>query len=198
MQTHSSPTWAYFSPFTRAWELGVGAVAAALVPQFTRLPRALGTFLAYAGLGAIVGGALWFNASTPFPGTAALLPVLGAAGVVAGGAAGVGAGRLLGRRPVRSVGRVSFGWYLLHFPPMIILTGALWTHPLPVHENLLIAAVTLVAAYLMYAVVERPIRRSAFLGYRPWLSIAVGGALVLTAFLVCYLLHPSLHPLWSV
>jgi peptidoglycan/LPS O-acetylase OafA/YrhL len=81
---------------------------------------------------------------------------------------------------------------------MIILTGALWTHPLPVHENLLIAAVTLVAAYLMYAVVERPIRRSAFLGYRPWLSIAVGGALVLTAFLVCYLLHPSLHPLWSV
>jgi len=79
-----------------------------------------------------------------FPGTAALLPVLGAAAVIAGGAAGTGARHLLGLRPVRSVGRVSFGWYLLHYPPMIILTGALWTHRLSVQENLLIAAATLV------------------------------------------------------
>jgi len=198
IQTHSSPTWAYFSPFTRGWELGIGAIAAALVPQFTRLPRVIGALLAYAGLGAIVAGALWFTSSTPFPGTAALLPVLGAAAVVVGGAAGLGAGKLLGLRPVRSIGRVSFGWYLLHFPPMIILTGALWTHPLPVHENLVIAVATLAGAYLLYAVVERPIRRSVFLGYRPWLSIAMGVALFAAAFLVSYLLHASLHPLWSV
>jgi hypothetical protein len=81
---------------------------------------------------------------------------------------------------------------------MIILTGALWTHPLPVHENLVIAVATLAGAYLLYAVVERPIRRSVFLGYRPWLSIAMGVALFAAAFLVSYLLHASLHPLWSV
>jgi hypothetical protein len=81
---------------------------------------------------------------------------------------------------------------------MIILTGALWTHRLSVQENLLIAAATLVGAYLMYAVVERPIRRSRFLAYRPWLSISMGGALVILAFLVCYLLHPGMHPLWSI
>jgi hypothetical protein len=50
----------------------------------------------------------------------------------------------------------------------------------------------------MYAVVERPIRRSRFLAYRPWLSISMGGALVILAFLVCYLLHPGMHPLWSI
>jgi peptidoglycan/LPS O-acetylase OafA/YrhL len=198
IQTQAAPTWAYFSPFTRAWELGTGALVATLVPQFARLSKSVGSVIAYGGLAAIVAGAVWFTSSTPFPGTAALLPVLGATAVIAGGAAGTGAGRLLGLRPVRSVGRVSFGWYLLHYPPMIILTGALWIHPLSVQENLVIAAVTLACAYVLYAVLERPIRRSAFLGYRPWLSIAMGGACVTAAFLVSYLLHPSLHSLIQV
>lgn len=79
---------------------------------------------------------------------------------------------------------------------MILLTGALWTHPLSVEENLIIAAVTLVIAYGMYAVVETPIRRSAALAYRPWLSIGIGVTLVLGAFLFCLLLHPSIHSLW--
>jgi peptidoglycan/LPS O-acetylase OafA/YrhL len=125
---------------------------------------------------------------------------LGALAVIAGGASGAGASHLLGLRPVRSVGRVSFGRHLLHYPPMIILTGALWIHPPSVQENLVIAAATLVCAYIMYAVVEKPIRRSAFLAYRPWMSISMGGALVCrgVSVLFSYLLHPSLHSLWSV
>jgi peptidoglycan/LPS O-acetylase OafA/YrhL len=198
IQTGSSPAWAYFSPFTRAWELGIGAVMATLVPQLARLPKHVGSALAYAGLTAIMVSAVWYTSSTPFPGKAALLPVLGAVAVIAGGASGTGATHLLGLRPVRSVGRVLFGWYLLHYPPMIILTGALWLHPLSVEEDLVIAAVTLVGAYVMYAIVERPIRRSSFLAYRPWLSISIGVAMVLAAFLFCELLHPSLHTLWRV
>ncbi len=196
IQTSSNPTWAYFSPLTRGWELGIGALAAALLPQLRRLPKSAGMALAYGGLGAIAISALWYTAATPFPGTAALLPVLGATAVIVGGTSGGGARHLLGLRPVRSVGRVSFGWYLLHYPPMILLTGALWTHPLSVEENLIIAAVTLVIAYGMYAVVETPIRRSAALAYRPWLSIGIGVTLVLGAFLFCLLLHPSIHSLW--
>ncbi len=198
IQTSNAPVAAYFSPFTRAWELGIGAIAATLVPQFSRLPKALGSACAYIGLVAIAVSAAWFTSTTPFPGTAALLPVLGAVAVVAGGASGVGAVHLLGLRPMRSVGRVSFGWYLLHYPPMIILTGALWIHPLSVQEDLLIAAATLVAAYIMYAIIERPIRSSSFLANRPWLSIAMGGAMVISAFLVCILLQPNLHSLWKV
>jgi peptidoglycan/LPS O-acetylase OafA/YrhL len=198
IQTGSAPTWAYFSPFTRAWELGMGALAATLVPQLTRLPRYLGAVFAYAGLAAIAISAVWYTSTTPFPGKAALLPVLGAVGVIAGGASGTGATHLLGLRPIRSVGRVSFGWYLLHYPPMIILTGALWLHPLSVEEDLLIAAASLAGAYVMYAIIERPIRRSSYLARRPWLSIAMGAALVIAAFLVSDLLHPGLHTLWRV
>jgi len=198
IQTTTNPTWAYFSPLTRGWELGIGALAAALLPQLRKLPRTTGIALAYGGLADIVISALWYTSATPFPGNAALLPVLGATAVIVGGASGGGATHLLGLRPVRSVGRVSFGWYLLHYPPMILLTGVLWTHPLSVQENLIIAAVTLVIAYGMYAVIETPIRRSAALAYRPWASIGMGVSLVLCAFLFCLLLHPSIHSLWSV
>jgi peptidoglycan/LPS O-acetylase OafA/YrhL len=196
IQTTANPNWAYFSPFTRGWELGIGALVAALLPQLRKLPKATGTVLAYGGLAAIVISALWYTSATPFPGNAALLPVLGATAVIVGGASGAGAIHFLGLRPARSVGRVSYGWYLLHYPPMILLTGALYSHPLSVDENLIIAAVTLVLAYGMYAIYETPIRRSTTLAYRPWLSIGIGLTFVLTAFLVCLLLHPSIHSLW--
>ena len=51
--------------------------------------------------------------------------------------------------------------------------------------------VTLVLAFVMYAVVEKPIRHSKALASRPWVSIAAGLALVLGAFLVATLLHKS-------
>ena len=190
--TDVNATWAYFSPFTRAWELGIGAVAATVVVYASRLNKWAGVALAWAGLGAIAWSAVAYNDSTVFPGPAALVPVLGAVAVILGGASGIGAGHGLGLHPVRAVGRVSYGWYLLHYPPMILLAGALWTGPLPVHERLLIAAVTLVVAFAMYYALERPIRRSKALSKRPWASIAMGLCCVTAAFLVAALLHKGI------
>jgi peptidoglycan/LPS O-acetylase OafA/YrhL len=181
--TDTNLIWSYYSPFSRAWELGVGAIAATLARPSMRIPRRLGLVVAWAGIGAIAYGALTYSALTPYPGTYALAPVLGAAAVVVGGASGLGAGHLLTLRPVRSVGRVSYGWYLLHYPPMILFTGVLWSQPLSVHERLLIGVVTLGLAYAMYYVLERPIRRSKFLSRHPWWSIAMGLAFVAGAFI---------------
>lgn len=46
----SNPTIAYFSTFSRAWELGVGALLAVIAPLLTRLPSALRPVLGWAGL----------------------------------------------------------------------------------------------------------------------------------------------------
>jgi peptidoglycan/LPS O-acetylase OafA/YrhL len=195
-QTGPQPVWSYYSPFTRAWELGLGAVLAALVPHLQRIPARVGFALAWLGLIAITVSAFEYSDLTSYPGSAALVPVLGACAVVAGGAGGLGARHLLALRPVRSIGRVSYGWYLLHYPLMVILTGALWLHPLSIEENLVISACTLAGAYLMYFVLERPIRRSVFLARHPLVSVLVGATFVLAAFLVCWLVHPSIHTLW--
>ena len=192
LQTNS--IWAYYSPLTRAWELGLGALLATLTVPLSRMNRWVGVALAWGGLGAILFSGIVYTNNTVFPGTAALLPVLGAGAVIVGGMSGIGGGHLLGLYPARAVGRVSYGWYLLHYPPMILLIGKLYVagDELPVHERLEIAAVTLAIAFAMYYVLERPIRRSRTLASRPWASIAMGMACVAAAFLVCALYHKGL------
>jgi hypothetical protein len=78
--------------------------------------------LSWAGIGAIVFSAVTFTSATPFPGTAALVPVAGAAAVVAGGCARprLGAVWLLGRWPMQVIGRVSYTWYLWHWPALVL------------------------------------------------------------------------------
>jgi hypothetical protein len=44
----------------------------------------------------------------------------------------------------------------------------------------------------MYFVIEKPIRRSRYLAARPWTSIAMGLALVASAFAVISLYHKGL------
>ena len=74
--TSVSAPWAFYSLPTRAWQLALGGVLAALPLQ--RVGRIAGAglaALAWAGLAAvIVGACVLIDASTPYPGTAAILP----------------------------------------------------------------------------------------------------------------------------
>jgi peptidoglycan/LPS O-acetylase OafA/YrhL len=208
---NDNATWAYFSPFTRGWELGVGAIAACIVGYLSKLNKWVGVVLAWGGMAAILVSACDLNVSVGvnvFPPTRALVPVLGAVAIILGGASGLGAGWFLGYHPIASetplarawaryqranpmrlIGRVSYGWYLLHYPPMILFAGTLWQGPIPVHDRLYIAIVTLGISFLMYYLMERPIRRSSYLASRPWVSIMMGLSCVAAAFCVCELYH---------
>jgi peptidoglycan/LPS O-acetylase OafA/YrhL len=208
----TDPIWAFYSPVTRAWELGIGAFAACAVALWGRFNRWVGVVLAFGGLAAIcVCAATYANQYA----TASQLavPVLGAVAIVIGGTSGLGAGWLLGCvpkagtstwsrtwataqrvNPMRAIGRVSYGWYLLHFPPMILIAGIYYQHALPVHERLWIAAATLGVAFVMYYAMERPVRRSRVLARNPWLSILMGALLVLTAYLVCQYMPQPVFP----
>src|ERR1700722_5871093 len=100
-QTPSSPSWAYFGLQTRGWELALGALVAFNADWLARTLRSIAAPLSWLGLGVIVATALLYQPTTSYPGYAALLPVFGAASVVAAG--GVrprrGAESLLGLRP---------------------------------------------------------------------------------------------------
>ncbi len=163
-QTQASAGWAYFGAHTRAWELGVGALLALTA---VRLPR----WCVPAGLAAIGLAAVLYPAATPFPGYAALLPVLGTAAVIAGGT-----GRpatLLGLAPLQAIGRLSYSWYLWHWPVLMIAPYAVG-RPLAVWENVLAALGALALAALTYALVENPARNLAALRGRPWRGLGAG------------------------
>ena len=50
-----NPTVAYFSPFTRAWELALGALVAVVAGQLRRMPPGLAAVMTWVGMAGIVG-----------------------------------------------------------------------------------------------------------------------------------------------
>jgi peptidoglycan/LPS O-acetylase OafA/YrhL len=157
-----STPWTFFGLHTRAWELGVGALIGFLLRSRAAQPLrhpAVG-LLAWVGLAALLAGALLYDEATPFPGTAAALPVLATAAMILGGAAsgGLHATRLLGLAPFQVVGAISYSLYLVHWPLQIIPQAAVGEEtPLPLAVRLGLGAVAFPLAWLLYRFVERPV-----------------------------------------
>ena len=101
VQTAANPVAAYFGTPTRAWEFGVGGLLA-LAPEAHRSPAARAV-LSWLGIAAIALAAFVYTDETPFPGWAALLPVVGGLAVIRAGARAASARRLrlMGLRPVQ-------------------------------------------------------------------------------------------------
>ena len=181
--TRAAP-WAYFGLPSRAWELGVGALVALGAFRLTRLPRWTLPLLGWGGLAAIVGSGLGYGDGTAFPGLAALPPVLGAAGIIAAGCATAGgAGKLLALRPLQSIGRVSYGWYLWHWPVLVIAPAALGGE-LGLRGRLLLCAGALLLAYVSYGFVENPVRHRRALTDLPVRGLGLGLLLSATAAVI--------------
>jgi peptidoglycan/LPS O-acetylase OafA/YrhL len=190
------PAAAYFSTFGRAWELGLGAMLAVLGDfRLRRLPALV---LGWLGIGAIVYATLAFGGETVFPGTAALVPTLGAAALILAGASREAQGRwssaaLLSLPPCRYVGRISYSWYLWHWPALIF-AAAIWGTLSPL-AGLAVVAASWVPTALGHTLVEEPFRRSKRLVTRPVRALALGvgcTAIALGAALLLVDLQPTL------
>ncbi|HEX3736810.1 MAG TPA: acyltransferase family protein, partial [Solirubrobacterales bacterium] len=180
--TDDKPAFAYFDTFARAWELALGAALA--LAATVRLPRFGAVALGWAGVAAIVYASFAFTGETSFPGTAALVPTLGAAALILAGSAlaatakGVtggrlGAGNVLALPPVRYVGRISYSWYLWHWPA-IVFAAAIWGPHLSVAAGLAAVAVSWIPTQLTHTLIEDPVRRAPILARLPNRAIALG------------------------
>jgi peptidoglycan/LPS O-acetylase OafA/YrhL len=183
--TNANQPWAFFSLPTRAWELGVGGLLALAAPAVEAIPRRVASAVGWAGLATVVGSFFLIDPATPFPGTAALAPVLGTAAVIAAGSVpGAGPAAMLSRRPMRFIGRVSYSWYLWHWP-FLVLAPDLVGHPLNLGENLLVALLSGIVAVITFLVVESPARTSAWLAGVSRRSLLTGGTLSAGGAVAC-------------
>ncbi|OBH79296.1 acyltransferase [Mycobacterium scrofulaceum] len=182
--TSESPPVAFFSLHTRAWELAVGGIVALTTTYWRRLPVFAAAMTGWAGLVLVLLACNHVDATTPYPGTAALLPVLGTALVIGAGcgSTSLGCGRVLASRPMRAVGRVSYSWYLWHWPVLLLATPLLG-RPMGPIDGLAAVAVSLGLAVLTLHLVENPFRYSASFRRSAGRSLALGGAA--TALAVC-------------
>lgn len=161
-ETAVNPTVAYFSTFSRAWELAIGAILAVGAAALAKIPDAIRPALAYLGLFGIAASLFVVTPESAFPGPWAALPVLASALVIAAGTGGDQRFLAPLTNPIsRYLGDISYSLYLWHFP-LIIFMEALLPAEGPLYYVLVLAAIVLVSA-ASYHFIEDPIRKSSWL-----------------------------------
>ncbi len=182
--TYVMPLAAFFSLPTRAWQLALGGVVALTVTQWRRLSTRAAAIVGWIGLAAILLACVILTPATLYPGAAALLPTLGAVLVIGAGCAApvLGCGRLLGLAPMRAIGRISYSWYLWHWP-LLVLAAPLLGHSLGLVGRLMAALLSAVLALATLRFVENPLRFAPEIRNSAWRSLGLGAGA--TGIAVC-------------
>ncbi|XUM22131.1 acyltransferase family protein [Bradyrhizobium oligotrophicum S58] len=159
-----APEYAFYLPVTRAWELLVGSGLALWVNGRSAEagPRPLidvalvRELIALASMLAIVVAFWRYGRLTPHPGVHTLLPVLGAAALIA--TSGTLVHRyVLASTPAVFVGLISYPLYLWHYP-LMAYARIQFIDPVPAWVMGAIIVASLVLAWATYRFIERPIR----------------------------------------
>lgn len=182
------PEPSYFDTLARVWQFSAGAVLAVLsCRQGNRAdaPR----YVAWLGLLGLAATALFLDArAVPYPGAAALLPVVATIVVISSPTDAPGSvSQVLAWRPIQWVGSISFGIYLWHWP-LIVLVPFATGHPLATGEKVAIAAVSVLLAWVSTRFIENPIRFHRRLSRSPRRTIASALVLALIVSLPAVLL----------
>lgn len=166
---------AYFPLSTRAWELFAGVLTALFARNTPRVPAAFREVAAVLGLAGVALPCFLYGAATPFPGLAALPPVLGTVLLIVFGSLDERATcvhRLLSSRPAVSVGLISYSLYLWHWPLMVFIRSFHNEMELTASGRALLIMASAALAFITYRYVERPFRGGRWLASRRRLLVA--------------------------
>ena len=184
--TSVSQPWAFFGMPTRIWEFALGGALAMLMNGRTDTRTSASTALQGAGLLMIGIAAVSYERVTPYPGIAAVLPALGASLLVVGGerAPDSAVSRALSIQPLRWLGRMSYSWYLWHWP--LVGIAAVLYPGIGVAGRLAWSAAALILAWLTHRFIEEPVRNGTLLARVPgyWLlpgTVVASAAVALLA-----------------
>lgn len=168
--TELAPRLGFYLMPSRIWQFALGAGVWLCLGNGSADRMAVGgkgfvALLGWAGLALILGAALLLGPDAPYPGWRALIPSLGAAACIASGALlgrSGGVSRFLAIKPLQLLGKISYSWYLWHWP--VLLIGQALVPEASVSDRLLLVLESLLLAIGSYRWLEWPIRH-----HRSWL-----------------------------
>ena len=183
------PDFVFYMLPSRAWELGVGVALAVAESSGTRfqlsgLPAQVSSL---AGFALMIAPVFLLSKASPFPGAAALPSVLGTALVLSARASFINK-RLLSTPPLVFMGKVSYSWYLWHWP-LIAFAHILYDDTLQPTTAFLAVATAFTAAVLSYYLIEQPMRRSSRAPVALLLRYGVASLVILAASAVIWKSH---------
>jgi peptidoglycan/LPS O-acetylase OafA/YrhL len=158
--TRFSQPWAFFGMPTRIWEFAAGGLVALVMPANVTASPKVGTALQVAGLGALGYAAIVYHEAMPYPGTLALVPALATVALIVGGAYARDGlvTHVLSARILAWFGRISYSWYLWHWP--LVGLGVVLDWQIGAVGKLVWSAIALGLAVLTHRYVEEPLRHT--------------------------------------
>lgn len=176
--------WAFYASPTRAWEFGVGALAALRpVADWARRSK-VGVPLGWLGVAALCATVLLLNEDARFPGWIAPVPVLATAAILISGSSGQlgGPAAFLKFSWMQWLGKHAYSIYLWHWPIIVYATV------LEIGDQrttiVICSVLTLMCTAISSRLVERPVSSSAWLAARPSRSIGAGATLIVGGCLI--------------
>jgi len=170
--------FAFFSPFTRAWEFLVGLLLA-----LSGKNSVSKGFYQFAGGLSVVGlifAAWWLDSWQPFPGWFALPVVFASAVLMLNSDQKTWFTKVLSTRPFVYLGDISYSLYLLHWPYLVVAKQKFGDE-----DRVVVAAVLLsiLSSIAMYQFIENPFRRKSW-GNRKVFALFIAALVLLPIFMV--------------
>jgi peptidoglycan/LPS O-acetylase OafA/YrhL len=156
------PQMAFFFPFGRIWEFGVGGIIAASELSAKSLLRKRAwsnTLAAWGALASLVLVIFFFDRLTGHSVLVSLAVVVLTGLLILFGGQPRRGPFVLSAAPVRGVGIISYSLYLAHWPIITFYRHYVSFEPLTHLEQAILLLVILVAAYLSWRFIEVPFRR---------------------------------------
>ena len=152
--------WAYFDTRTRVWEFAIGGMLVLFIFK-VKLPGLISTLMGWLGLAALISTGLLLDVEGSFPSYVALWPVMAAVFVMLAGQnpTKLGVEKFLGSKPMVSLGGLSYGLYLWHWPLLSFYYVIFDTKDVSVLHGILIILLSLALSYLSTTFIEKPINK---------------------------------------
>ena len=171
----------YFLPF-RAWELLFGSFLALNVIRVKSSNRWVSEVLGTTGILIIISCFIFYDDRTVFSGLWALPVCLGASLFIWGTSLNNRTSiiKLFGNRVVTLIGKISYSFYLIHWPVLLFGTYLI-LRPLKFYESIGLILISFGLSYLSWKYIEQPVRLRKILIPRSF--VLSGGIVTLILFL---------------